>query len=309
MPLADAVPELASEIDRWRPTSGGPVDFDRASAAHYQALVHEIFPFQGVFLGDDAMPGGPETDRVAAFFSRIGFRVDPTGPTPDHVSWLLEAMAFLCGAEADARVDARTEVVAAIEQMQIELLDAHLLWWWPALAEALHNGDFPFYRMWAERVTELLHHHRSDLPSSDEAANLLAEAEPVASSAWATLLAADETGLGDIADLLLTPIRGGAFLSRQAVRSVGREDRLPGGFGARRTVLVNTFKSGATYGALGPLIGRLRARFVTARRFYTDYADRAPPAAAARARRWAVRCSATEEGLRTIDSVVESRLS
>lgn len=285
--LIEAVPEIAVVAER---SPDGRFDFDAAAAHHYEALSHQVFPFRSVFVTLEAQPGGLETERAKAFYDRIGFRIDLSGASADHVGLMLGAMAFLLGAEADAHADGRGEVVAEVRRLERALLDEQLLFWWPALAETLVFGDFRLYVPWAEAVTQLVLHHRDELgaPASAEPPNIDIDA-----SSLSTRLDEPHTGLRDIADTLLVPVQVGAFLTRRDLRALGRGDRLPGGFGARSTVLTNLLKSAATYEVLDGLVAGLRGRLEAARRFYEDYQDRSAAAAPA-GRWWAARCAETQ---------------
>ena len=282
----DAVPALADAARPWQEQDG----LRAAAAAHYEVLSHEVFPFQSVYLDPSAMPGGAESDRVSALYTRIGHQWDPGGPTPDHVGLLLHALAFLCGAEADAITDGHADVVRRVQRLQLEVLDEHLLKWWPAFAEALAWGRYPFYAEWADAVTELVTHHRGDLPPCE----VSVDADPAPAIAQ---LDDGRTTLAAIAESLLVPTRVGAFLSRGVIRAVGRQQRLPGGFGARRLVLTNLMRSAATYGAFEAMIDELQVRFTGARVYYERLSESAVHGSAIDVARWVRACERTEAAL------------
>ena len=295
--LIDTVPELAAAAEAW--DVDGKLDLVSAAAVHYEVMIHEVFPYRSVFVAADGRPGGPQTEQVAAAYDRVGFRWDAGGPSADHVGLLLQALGFLCGAEADAWVDARTEVTRGARTLQVELLDEYLLPWWPALAEAVVYNANPFYRAWVDAVSALVFHHREELLADGFRAPT-ASPERAPSSEDAELVFDDDLGAVNLADRWLTASVSGALLTRGALKSLGRRARLPTGFGARRTVLMNLLRSGATYDGLDGLLGRLRDRFAQARRYYSTYQADAPPVVAGFVDPWTARCAATEAGLATL---------
>ena len=314
MPQLEAVPDLAAAVrvairaalEGTDPSSAA----DAAAALHFETLHHEIFPLQSVFLASDAQPGGPETDRLLATYRSVGFNVGER--SPDHVGMLLDALAWTCGAEADAQVDGRGALVTRIRAMQCTLLDAHLLSWWPALAEAIAWHGEAMYVRWADAVTELVVHHRAEL-FTENGPDLGQDGAPAAErlGCLSEIVADNETGLSEIVAFLLTPARAGFFLGRRGIRSLGRDSRLPAGFGSRRTVLLNLMRSAGTYDAWATVIQRIETRCSAALSFYRRYVqqhDQAPGAVAS-ARTWIEKCEDTRRGLATLRAIESERRS
>jgi TorA maturation chaperone TorD len=115
---------------------------DEAAAAHHNLFRFNVFPFQAIFRDASGLLGGEESGRVRAAYAEAGFRVDAE---PDQIGHELGLLAFLCGAEAEARQDGREEAAAHARRLQKGFLQAHLLLWLPPFAAALERAGQPFY--------------------------------------------------------------------------------------------------------------------------------------------------------------------
>ena len=200
-------------------------------AEHYQLFVHNVFPYESIFLGDDGLLGGTITESVAGFYQRIGFT--PTSDeSADHISTELSAMAYLCFAELDAIEDEIPHQVERLRQLQRHFLDEHLLRWLPAFVFAVEQQEPTIYTDVVRQSFDVVCRHRVQLGD-----DLMATSNRFVLTASPDLLADEKTSLRDIARYLLTPAYTGFFLSVDDIRRIGATFRVPHGFGKRQQIL------------------------------------------------------------------------
>lgn len=204
---------------------------DEALAEQHNAVFdRDVLPRPSLWTG---VPG----DGV--FLARIGFPVDE----PDHLSAWLRAVAWLLDAEGDAQADGATVQVGRLRFLQAELLDEHVLGWLPAWVVGVERAGRPFPTAVAREALELLLPLRPvpERPCQGDGLDL----------------DASDTGLAQIAEYLTTPVRCGLHLGPSALRRIGRELRLPGGFGGRTLVLANMLRAASRFDSLPALVGAL----------------------------------------------------
>jgi len=274
-----AVPALAPHLPN-------PADFDadEAAAQHHTALSLEVAPYESVFLTEDGLMGGAPAAGVRAQAGRVGFVGLPDDMEPDHVSVELSILCWLCGAEADAWADGRADVAAVVQGLARDFLDAHPLGWFDALAVSMAAcpAGVPALTEMARLAAELCRSHRADLgpvvpsPALPELPALLED---------------PDTGLRRIAEVLTTPVYAGGFLSRSAIRDIGRAHRLPRGFGGRSQMLVNLLRSAAEFDRLVDVVDGLDAIVA---RWFKDLEDD----------RWRARADETRDWLASMRSRV-----
>ena len=127
LPAFSASEELALVADAAQRVAVFDADF-----AHLTIV--NVVPYGSFYSSPTAMMTSGTAAGVGAFLREIGLEVDlgaARSLATDHVGIVLEAMAKLCAAEAEA--EARPDLVYAkqISDLQIELLREHALPWLP----------------------------------------------------------------------------------------------------------------------------------------------------------------------------------
>jgi len=228
------------------------LDESRDGSEHYQLFIHNVFPYETIFLGDDGLLGGTITEKVAAFYRRIGFQ-SASDESADHISSELEAMAYLCFAELDAVEDHIPHQIHRIHQLQRRLLDEHLLRWLPAFVIAVEQQTHTVYTEIVRQSFDLVCKHRLQLGDDLMAAtDTFSLAEPF------DLLDNEKTSLRDIARYLLTPAHTGFFLSIDDIRGIGAAFRVPHGFGKRQQILTNLLRTASDYDVFPDVIQQFK---------------------------------------------------
>lgn len=224
-----AVPELAGAL---------PVPFDgeRMAVRYQQVLGFDVFPFEGVFLGEDGLLGGGASEAVGRFYDRVGF---PAGQStsPDHIGHELGLLAFLCGAEADALADGLPEVAERMRGLQAAFLAAHLGRWLAPFVVGLRRQGDVFFGALAGLMWDLVVDHRGDAGVGGVVGGVPAGA----------FVLTEKTGLKDIARFLTTPASCGLFLSRTAIGQLAQRVGLPRGFGKRWQMMLTLLESAGRY--------------------------------------------------------------
>ena len=221
---------------------------DDLGAEHMAAFDQGSSPHAGVFLEDEPSLGGPRATACADLWRRIGLPEERWTQAPDHLASHLSALAWLCGAEADAHTDGVS--TDGLTELQAEVLDA-LLAWLPRQVVAVIGG---WTGALASVIGELVVHHRLALGqprTHDDLGDALDVTDPA-------------TGIGDIAAFLTAPHRCGFLLTRHALQDVGRALELPAGFGPRRQRLGTMLRSAARFDRWEALLDALDARVTQA---------------------------------------------
>lgn len=262
LPYALTIPELASAIPE-------PFDADEAAADHQHLFGFNVFPYQSIFLDPAGLLGGGETERVVRFYRETGFPGDKAGESADHIGHELGLLAFLSGAEDDAREDDLPAVAERMAALQGNFLGRHLLRWLPPLALAIRRQGRSFYTALVNLTVATVAAHWSSLDRD-------ADAE-VALPAAPELLGDERTGLREIVAYLLAPAYSGIYLSRDDIGRLGQKQELPRGFGRRQDMLLNLMRSAANYEALEPLLSSLQSLAGEWEIAYRDLAARPKP--------------------------------
>ncbi|MCS6843429.1 MAG: molecular chaperone TorD family protein [Caldilineales bacterium] len=287
-----ALPELAAVAPH-------PYVPDEAAASFHTLFGLNVFPYQSIFLDPAGLLGGPETDRVRVSYRGMGFAADEASEPADHLAYELDALAFLCHAEAEAWEDGRGDMAARAQQLQADFLKEHLLRWLPAFVAAVQRQGDPFYAQLADLTLALAVERRRGLaeqqiaagrPAGDGAVLVLrprpgvngAAADPTAETPAGRverLLADPQTDLDAIAGFLLTPPYSGLFLSRRDIGQLGRSAEAPHGFGERRQMLRTFLRSAAEFdrfpAAVAALAGVADDTAAALRRLAADNAEAA----------------------------------
>ncbi len=225
-------------------------DLDEAAADHQHVFGFCVPPLEGLFLDPEGTAGGSSAARVAGTFAAVGYRSEPTRDEPEHLGTELRAMGVLCGAEADAHRDAHPEIVAELERLQAQVLDAHVLRWLPVFGSAVRRIERAFPIALVEQIEDLVRMHRESLG---------AELELVTFDVESIDLDDANVDLRAIAHYLVTPLRAGLLLSKDDIARVGRAFRLPRGFTGRALMMQNLLRAAAQFDALGQTCAALVA--------------------------------------------------
>lgn len=246
LPFAQSLPELAVHL---------PATFiaEESAAQHHHIFGFSIFPYESIFLGDGGSLGGPMTEAVQQTYARLGYTAEATAVSPDHLSAELGLLAFLAGAEADAWQDGQNALAQRMQREQLRFLEEHLLRWLVPCMAAVMQQKNPFFGAVALLTVEVVDdHYRVRQPVTQPSLAWTLPTPP-------NLLQDEKTNLRDIAAYLTMPAYCGGFLSRDDIERMGREQRLPRGFGGRTQMLLNLLRSAAQYEGVAHLLDALRA--------------------------------------------------
>jgi TorA maturation chaperone TorD len=223
---------------------------DEALAAHYRVFGQELPPYEGVFLHERALLGGPRTSTVRKAMAEGGFTPDESDAEPDHVGSELAFLAHLCGAEADAWRDGLETAAQRIQALQRAFLRLHLLRWLPPLVVAIEGVDDGLYAAAGRLALALAVDHLGEPPLDEDLADM------------PDILSREKTGMRQIGDFLAVPLNTGTLLTPAAIRGVGRAAGVPAGFGKRGMLLENLLQSAIRNGRLPELLGAMDAHLV-----------------------------------------------
>ncbi len=205
-----------------------------------------------MFLDDQCLQGGTIAERVVVFYRLLGYDPDFTSEFPDHIGVEMRALAFLCGAEADAWQDGRSDQIDLMADLQLRFLDEHLLRWILPFAGAVAAQGYPLYTSLVNLAKSLAYDHRAGLGenSSVQPSDFLLPAAP-------KLLDDPDTGIREIAEYLIVPAYCGGFLSRDDLTRIARSLRIPHGFGSRKQIMENLLRAAIDYDQMDPLLSIL----------------------------------------------------
>ena len=249
VPYIGAVSELREMIPQ-------PLVLDDAAAEHYRLFSLNLFPYESVFLDPAGILEGVVTDALAEAYQGMGFARPTNDVSADHIGHELAALAFLCGAEADAWADGMTMQANQIRGRQYGFLQTHVMRWWPALQWSIEAEDIPFYNRLVALTNGLLDGHFAEL-----AAAFPKTEAPDGLPTPPDLLAEEKTGLKEIAEFLVTAPYSGMFLTRGMIESLARRHELPRGFGTRSQMMTNLFRSAVQYELLPAVLEDLSQVF------------------------------------------------
>ena len=226
-------------------------NLDEYAAQHFNLFGRNVYPYAAVFLEENGYLGGTITQEASAFYADFGY-VAPLNESPDHLAIELNALAFLCGMEADAHTNRGAHDVHYSRQLQRQFLDEHLLRWLPAFAFGVEQqASDEVYRAIVRQALALTLEHRGLLGEN------LMPAQPFRLPNVPHLTDYEKTSLRDIARYLLTPVYTGFFLSQSDITRLGGILRLPHGFGKREQTLLNLLREAADYDLFDRLIAEL----------------------------------------------------
>lgn len=165
-----------------------------------ELFVFQLYPYASVYLGAEGMLGGEARDRIAGFWRAIG---EAPPNDPDHLAVMLALYARLAELEQGAAESLRR---SALRRARTAFLWEHLLSWMPAYLSKLLEIAPPVYQAWGRLLEEALLSEARALLGTDRLPLHLREAPPI-------LMRAPEA-IGDVAALVLVPVRSGMILTR-----------------------------------------------------------------------------------------------
>ena len=234
-------------------------DADEAAATHQHLFGFNLFPYASIFLASDGLLGGDVSNQASQQYQQAGFAVDTAATSPDHIGHELQFLAYLCAAEADAWRDKLPLIAQRMQQLQVDFLQKHLLYWLIPLATAVSAQQEPLYSQITELAVQLVHDHATDLAQQQLSIPLSSYALPTPPD----ILAQEKTGLRRIARYLTIPPYSGLFLSRDHIGRLARQLDLPRGFGSREQLLENLLQTAVQYDLLPQLITLLQQTIKT----------------------------------------------
>ncbi len=249
--MDDSLLAQVQGVDALAATLPEAPDLDELAASHHRRFRFEAFPHAGVYLDVEGLAGGDAAEASREAYRSAGFHPRLDDLAADHLGVQLSFMSFLCGAEADALEDGEHAVAGRIAQLQRRFLDEHLLRWLPALVATMAGGDRDLWRATVVMAAELAADHRA---SFGDAAN---EPPPWELPEAPRLLDDPETDLRAIVEFLLAPAHAGLFVGRNDLAAMGRKHELPRGFGSRRIILTNLFRSAVEFEQVPELMASL----------------------------------------------------
>jgi hypothetical protein len=222
------------------------LDLDQLAANHHRHFGIETPPYESFFLSPDRLLGGSRTDAVQSAYRAGGFNPNVADTSADHIGIELAYLGWLQGARSDAVQDDQLAVASRIARLESRFLEEHLLRWLPVLVAAIPQSD-TFFARCLELALGLSREHASTLG--------------VRPSEWSLPPVPDledpKTGLRELAEALCTPCLAGGLLTHSAIAKLGRDRRLPRGFGDRPQTLTNLFRSAARFQQLDQVLGSL----------------------------------------------------
>ncbi|MFQ5570442.1 MAG: molecular chaperone [Rhodothermales bacterium] len=294
LPTVQALPELSSTLP--------PLfDADAAAADHHDLFGLNVFPYAGLFLDSAGQGDGSVAAYARRLYHTAGFHVDTRREGADHIGHALAFLAFLTGAEADALENRLTTEAERMRPLQCRFLDSYLLEWLPVFVQAVRRHAHPFYTVLADLTSDLVIDHRAALGCPPDAAPDPFFPPPP------TLLDDETTGLKDIAAYLTTAARSGFYLSRNDIRRLSRDERLPHGFGPRALMMTHLLRAAAEFDGFEPVLTGLEKEVQAWRNHYTALTTEGLPVLNDIAGRWLQRLATTEHILARMRTVVVSK--
>ena len=149
--------------------AGGSVEERQAvfDADYVHITVVNLVPYGSFYRSPTGVVEAGAANPIVSFFNTCGFEVNLAAArslSPDHIGILLELLAHLCEAEAEA--EARPDVAYAneIRELQARLLRDHMLDWVPLYLFAVQRcAHTLFYREVAEVTMDFVASHFQEL--------------------------------------------------------------------------------------------------------------------------------------------------
>jgi TorA maturation chaperone TorD len=103
-------------------------------------------PHESYYLATPGKAAASVALELEAEYRRLGLTLSPEARTlPDHVAAEMEAMAFVCGKEAEAWASRSLSRAAEVLEHERSFLDTHLGRWFPLFSERVLQSGEGFY--------------------------------------------------------------------------------------------------------------------------------------------------------------------
>ena len=150
-----------------------PVFENDLAAEHTRLFVlpSGVAPHESIYCDENTRLGGRVTEGVKRFYEHAGAELSTVClELPDHIGVELEFMNFLCGVEAQLRLQAHTAGLLQCLGFQRDFLSEHLLrWYGPFCDRVLNLSNSGAYRALARLTAAFLEVEGSRVPGlSDE---------------------------------------------------------------------------------------------------------------------------------------------
>lgn len=276
--------------------AAGLADWPSPQASSADLFVLDLLPYAAIYLGPEGMLGGVTVERIAGFWSALGY--DPPAE-PDHLAALLGLYAALRDGESGPGTDGGDLAVARrllMGHARRTLLWEHLLSWVPAFTTAVTTAGSPPHAAWGRLLRTLLLQEAVDLFGGSGGPGQW----PVpASLREVPALPGPEDGVEAFLTAVLAPACSGVVLTRRDLATCAADLGLGLRMGGRRFVLLRLLDSDA--GAVLAWLSRHAA-------WWADEHRRLPRELGAIAEHWRVRADATvaalELRLRLVDELL-----
>ncbi len=297
------IPELEGPLHIWEESNPTPETmlFDKADADHQHLFGFNIFPYQSMFLSEEGQIGGDETQRVVEHYTAAGFPIVTSAENPDHIGVELFFLAFLSQKESQALHADAQDLYEESRLQQRRFLDQNFFLWLPLFVQAVRLTNHPVFVALAEMVLTLSVEHRRELEDLPEEEPISWEERLPALHQGVSFLDEEKTGLREIATFLLSPVSSGFYLSRDDIRLLSRKRRVPAGFGPRRLMLTNLFRSAADYEELPDIVGALQEYLEIWQNMVASLSQYELPVLAQISSLWTQRLEATSTWLKRIE--------
>lgn len=242
-PVLAQLPELAPHLPE-------PFEADDMAATHQSLFGFNLLPYESVFLTAERVLGGHISDQLARQAGELRFYSGQSAQM-DHIGQQLLLLAYLCGAELNMLDRGEVREAALWARAQADWLAQHLLTWLAPFSASLLNQAQPFFAAVGDLTLNVLADHWRTV-YNEMAPQISLPAAP-------DILADEKAGLKEIGNYLMTPVYVGLLLTRDDLSRLGRQFRLPRGFGSREQMMTNLLRSAAQYDEMPQLMTALAA--------------------------------------------------
>lgn len=144
-------------------------DADRAVATFDTDYVHvtvvNVCPYASFYRSEKGVVESGTVNDLSKFYQQCGFEADLAAAravAPDHLGIVLEVLARLCAAEAEA--EGQALYAAQIRSLQQQMLTEHVMDWAPVYLDAVRRcAHTTLYAESAEVTLDFLASHLQDL--------------------------------------------------------------------------------------------------------------------------------------------------
>lgn len=179
-------------------------------SVYADVFLFQLYPYASVHLGPEGMMGGVARDRVAGFWSALGYEVPPE---PDHVAALLGLYADLSSREGASSGAERT----LLRESRSALMHEQLAPWIFAFLGRVKEIAPDPYRGWATLLGDVL--AVEDVLASGRRGTTVVDALPVHLSSTSGIDDPRVAGAPAFLESLLAPVRSGMILTRSDLAS------------------------------------------------------------------------------------------